>query len=587
MSRMLRPRTVLAGVGVLVVLVLQSTAVPGAFIIDECNYLSTVAGMRRGTLFVPGTAGLPASKALHAFDPAVAKLRTPRTPVPPRLPPLYAGVALPFSVLGWPGLVLMNVLGFAATALLVYAVAKHLGGSEVVGATAGLLWLLGGYAVEYAQGVWPQTSSMALFLGGLALAGLTAERDQARLPFLAGVLLATAAGFRYQCAIGLPSAALIVLLWARRRRRAGLLYLAGAAGPLLLASYINHVRIGGGNPISKGPGYVAVQAGRHFGHAYEIAMTLWSRIVDYASLPPLPGKAFSFMQRLPSGEWVALGVMKKALLQSSPWMAVGLVALGLAFTRWAPPDERARRGLRMLAVPVAAVLAVFALAGIFRHDGLAFNQRYLLDLGPLAAVATALVLGGLPRRRLALVLAAAAGLLAALASLAFVAPPLSFHLQRWLPIALAASAVGLWLWQRRGASPALPAAAALAACLGWSATVHLAADLPASHRLRTLHALAWERFEPIIAAQSPTALVVNGGNKDAICPLILEHDLVVVDAALDEPAALAGLLSSLSDKRRVLVWLDGLPPARAAALVDGFHATTVPVEPFRVLELTR
>ena len=85
---MLRPRMVLAGVAVLAVLVLQASAIPAAFTIDECNYLSTVTGLRHGTLFVPGTAGLPASKALYAFDPAAASLQSVSTPVPPRLPPL-------------------------------------------------------------------------------------------------------------------------------------------------------------------------------------------------------------------------------------------------------------------------------------------------------------------------------------------------------------------------------------------------------------------------------------------------------------------------------------------------------------------
>ena len=577
----------LAGLGVLAVLVLQASAIPAVFTVDECNYLSTVAGLRRGTLFVPGTAGLPASKALYAFEPNASSVSSPSTPVAPRLPPLYAGVALPFSVLGWSGLVLMNVLGFITTAVLVYAVAKHLGRSEAVGAMAALLWVLGGYAVEYAQGVWPQTSSLALFMGGLVLAGLTAEREQAHLPFLAGVLLATAAGFRYQSAIALPSAALIIVVWARRRWRAGLLFLAGAAGPLALASLINRARIGGGNPISKGSGYMATQTGHHFGRAYEIAMTVWSRVVDYAGQPPFPGKGLPYFQHLSGGEWVALGVMKKALLQSSPWMAVGLVALGLAFTRWAPAEERVRRGLRMLAVPVAAVLAVFAVAGIFRHDGLTFNQRYLLDVGPFAAVATALVIGALPPRLLGLALPAIVGVLAAMASLSWVSAPASFLLQRWLPLAFAAIAVGFWLWARRGGRSTTLAAAALAACLGWSATVHLAADLPASRRLRGLHELALERFEPVVRSDTPTALVVNAGNKDAVCPLILDRDLVVVDAALGDPARLTGLLAALAERRRVLLWRDGMPPERAAALVNGFKVTPLSVEPFHVLELSR
>ena len=58
------------------------------------------------------------------------------------------------------------------------------------------------------------------------------------------------------------------------------------------------------------------------------------------------------------------------------------------------PEAR-RRQLRLLSLVTLAVLAVFAFAGVSRMEGLSFNQRYLLELLPLAAVGFAWALDGL------------------------------------------------------------------------------------------------------------------------------------------------------------------------------------------------
>ena len=50
--------------------------------------------------------------------------------------------------------------------------------------------------------------------------------------------------------------------------------------------------------------------------------------------------------------------------------------------------------MRALSVLVLPALVMFSMAG-FRMDGLAFNQRYLLEIVPLAAIIVAICLDGL------------------------------------------------------------------------------------------------------------------------------------------------------------------------------------------------
>src|SRR5512141_374532 len=114
-------------------LLLLATAVPAPFTTDDCNYLASVVALRHGTVFVPGTEGLPASAALSAFEPTAFILKDPASPVPPLVPPLHALIAYPFSFLGWHGLVLLNLLSTFATVFLVYTAARRLANQERAG----------------------------------------------------------------------------------------------------------------------------------------------------------------------------------------------------------------------------------------------------------------------------------------------------------------------------------------------------------------------------------------------------------------------------------------------------------------------
>src|SRR5262249_39473651 len=95
------------------------------------------------------------------------------------------------------------------------------------------------------------------------------------------------------------------------------------------------------------------------------------------------------------GAYLIFGLtLKKAFLQSAPWAAVAFLFAVMAWVRRIRMAASVRRQVRLISFVIAAVLGVFAFAGPARHDGLAFNERYLLELVPLSAVAFSWALEG-------------------------------------------------------------------------------------------------------------------------------------------------------------------------------------------------
>ena len=87
--------------------------------------------------------------------------------------------------------------------------------------------------------------------------------------------------------------------------------------------------------------------------------------------------------------------LQKSLLQSAPWAILAFIMFTLAWLPWFRMPEARRRQIRLLSLVTLAIIAVFAFAGVSRNEGLSFNQRYLLELLPLAAVGFAWALDGL------------------------------------------------------------------------------------------------------------------------------------------------------------------------------------------------
>ncbi len=400
-------RSRVARVGALIALfsILAATTIPGVFTIDEPNYLATLISLRHGRLSLPDTEGLPPSQELAYFDPS-SRGHGVTTPIVSYAPPLWAVIALPFSWLGLRGLFAMNTLAYLAAALLVFRYASRHAREPQTPWVASGVFLLATYTLEYAQAIWPHMLALALCLAAFYLASRVRQGAPLGWAVAAGLLAGTAAGVRYQDFFfaGLVGLTLLVL-GGRRRIAAALAYGCGVALPLATSSILNHLRFGSWNPISKGPRYFKMTAGAAADEPlFDTLAVFWTRVVDYSTRPAQAFWNFAFEPHPDSGAYVFLGAVKKAWLQSSPWLAVVLVVVLAAWVGGRRAADPRRRELRAIGLVVWPTLALFSVAGFGRTDGLCFNQRYFMELLPLAAVVLAWTVESWQLRRLPLLL---------------------------------------------------------------------------------------------------------------------------------------------------------------------------------------
>ncbi len=576
-------------VAVVALVGLWGVSVPGLFTIDEANYMMTLHALQEGTLAVPDLTGLPPSVELLYMDPGAPFLSEVPEVLAPPAPPWYAWFALPFAAGGVRGLVFLNGVAALGVLLLVFERIRRLTGARSLGLLAMGVCAGGTYLADYALGIWPHALATLLCLGGYLLC-LPLERGAERGPRwgwmagLGGVLLGFAAGIRYQNIVFAALVLAIVLLTrADRWRRAGAL-VSGTALPLLGAAVMNGMRYGSWNPISKpGTGYTALHAFRVAGDGdwvaamHDMVISFLSRVVDYALIYPRP---IGFLPSHPPvhGIIVCGGVVKKAWLQSCPWllavavvMLVGMRPLRLMQQRLTPR----RREIAQLGVLMAGIIALFTLAGSGRFDGLCYNQRYFIELLPLAAMAFVLSCGALVRRHLGL-FALSCGLVVLAVGAGLQLMPASAVLRQVLisklPILLAvAAAVAVLLarYRRRARGVAV---CLLGLTVGWAAGVHFLEELPTSRRMRQHQgSISRAMAAAVPATGAPVLLVAHWSFAMLAAPLELTHPgLVVVDPRMDQGADCPGLVSAALDSgRRVVVVLNDFPPEVYSRMVEG------------------
>jgi len=582
------------------------TVVPGVFTTDDNNYLINVVALRQGRFTVANTEGLSPSRELLAFDPGPWIRAVNSTPVASSAPPLYAPIALPFSWLGWRGLVALNTLAYLATIVMVFLYSQRYATEASTAWIAAAAFALGGFVIEYAQGVWPHALSIALCTAGIFAAGRVIDSSDSRdssdssdnrrpsLAAIAGFLLGVATGVRYQNAVILAVVAAGIALWSARRWKAPAAFVLAAAVPLAASAAINHIRLGSWNPISKGPGYLDVPLVEDTaGAVFNPLVMFWARVVDFSVRPPLLG--FSWVTYDPvTGAHLMIGAtLQKAMLQSAPWAILGLIVFALAWLPSFRMPEARRRQIRLLSLVTCAVLATFAFAEVHRHEGLSFNQRYLLELLPLAAVGFAWALDGLTLRVQPLLAGAICAAL--IVVLILRGTPIGGGPQEplWLlrqfallkvPLLLSASLGVLWFVarSRERVRPLLAVAAGL--CLGWGLTLHLADDVAASRRLRARKLAETEALSGVLTDGS--ALVAYTGYKDAAFPLLFNRDIVILDARADEGADAPMLIRELLGRnRRVFVLESGFPSEVLSGVLAGWQVVPVVRQGTRLVEL--
>lgn len=561
-------------------LVTGGAAIHGSFIIDEAHYLSSLAALRAGSLHIPGTEGLPPTAALAAHIPGLHDLRVDSTPIYPQVPPLWALLAWPLTPLGYTGLFWCNALSFGGLVYMLDRWAVELGLSPAKRLGASITFVLGGFMAEYAMAVWPHAlSSLLLFSGFRAVSRWRSSGERVWLP-MAGLACGLAAGVRYQnlvpaAAIGLSAALLphrghglseVPGCSHRAMRAARSLagFCVGLAPPLLLTSAINHARFGVFHPAWKAAGYITVGKVVHGETESRFVSTFrafWMRVVDYRAHPEFTeafADAHRWMRRDPDSGAILIGkLLKKSLLQSAPWAALGILML-LWVWRGPRPSE-ARRELRAASLVMGAVLALFAVAGPLRNDGLCFNQRYLIELLPLLSVAAMAAMPEPDRRSIVVATVAAIPVAFAGHALGAGGAPSAW----WLsvaPLVIGACLVLVRLGGRFSPTPtrwAVHAYFAYGCAVGWGLGVHMGDDLRASRAVRAHNA---DLLALVREHVPPESALLAYSSRDAFAPMVLTRRLLLIDPSADRSRSAPALVDALLARRqRVFIWRRGAP----------------------------
>jgi hypothetical protein len=149
--------------------------------------------------------------------------------------------------------------------------------------------------------------------------------------------------------------------------------------------------------------------------------------------------------------------------------------------------------------------------------------------------------------------------------------PTGFRLQSVVPLLLGSAATCLWLFSLSRPRWSGPAGLAVAACLAWSLTIHLSTDLRASRLARDFNIGRLALLEEALSPARPTAILSAAGAAPAFCPLLLDHDMVVVTGDSVPAEELLPLLDALLAQRRVLLWLETFPSATLSRLQGKYH----------------
>jgi hypothetical protein len=403
-----------------------SLCVPGCFSIDEATLLLSARSVALGH-GVEVWNGFEETGSL-ALAPGWLK------PVGGRLvsqyPDFFPLLALPaFRAFGLRGLMLVNLVALLGVAWLTWKLAvAHFDRRSAWAAV--LLLVPGSFALEYGVGAWPHMTS-ALFV--LATLALVERALRARTPLrvaawcaAAGCVGGIGVGVRLDVAFGLAAVALALLLRGERRWLELLAFSAGAMPPLAALALLNQVKFGQLTPFTYGPSYgIATGAGPFVpfavaaitlaillswllrrvrspgarARATVVAVGLLAVVVLVAPAPRRAlGAAASGVAQLaldlrlrgadhpdsePGRELGVpvrhFGALKKALVQSCPWLVLGAIPPWIALRRG---EGRSRLWL-WSSVPLAYVLVY----GVFAWDGgLALNQRYFVPALPLLAL---------------------------------------------------------------------------------------------------------------------------------------------------------------------------------------------------------
>ncbi|MBW1811384.1 MAG: hypothetical protein JRJ87_24560, partial [Deltaproteobacteria bacterium] len=229
---------------------------PGVFSVDESHYLLAVNAMAQNGSFhiVNGYEQFQAEQLLFFYT--VVPDKVDQLGTVSSVPPFHALIATPFLLIGGlAGLIWLNILAFAGTAIAVRRMASFLQPQGLFAPAAALAMVLGTFSLEYALGIWPHSLSQCL-IAWASLLLLTTYKSEMKhaviLAGLAGLLGGLAVGIRLQNIVLLP----VFLVAARLALKVGwpvlTAHFLGWLPGLVGISLINASRLGTYNPFTNG-----------------------------------------------------------------------------------------------------------------------------------------------------------------------------------------------------------------------------------------------------------------------------------------------------------------------------------------------
>ena len=363
--------------------------IPGYLSVDETIYHWSAAGFAAHlSLDIRnGYDECPSPLLVHPF------LRVHNEKLYTQYPAVFPILAFPFYKLaGYYGLFLMNSLAFMVVLILCFATAKYLFGDLDLALNSLLILCFATFAWEYSQAAWPHMFSSGFILGAfyafVRSFGAT-ERRQAMLWALGtGIIAGFAPGIRNDGICLFPLITLPLVCTRPIRLRELAMVLVGMLPGICVLSWINYLRYGVASPFSDGNVSLSVGSLVTIGVLCLTIPALFTRpmVVDairkrrktlwpvaVAVVLPVflvePVRRFlwdlcfnSFVSSIDirffpdiarsgigRGEFNAVlycGALKKALLQSLPFLAVLVLPLVRAFRN--ESDSTALRLLWML-----------------------------------------------------------------------------------------------------------------------------------------------------------------------------------------------------------------------------------------------
>lgn len=583
-------------------------AIPGPLTWDSGTYLMMVRGLyETGTFFIPNGYEDLSSPLL-----AVGQTMVKHGHIVSQYPEFFTLLSLPFyALLGFRGLMVLNALAFGGICFLVWQMARWFSDHPQAPLAAVSVYALATYATEFTQSSYPHLTgtffvctsvwlvwSAALEMGSLPEASPARLRSQVVRCALAGFVFGVAIGVRLDSVFA--GLALAVPLVATRSigLRPLIACVFGVLPPLAALAWINLLKFGDPLPFSYGRagggGYtdsLTVYAPVALVLALGAALLLWHRLHPFqltrrgvalllvlalaaVALTPF-GRRFAFgvfqivadlrvrpeiaepaLSRSAGGAVVYWGTVKKALLQSCPYLVLIV-----------PPALRGLLGRRygsrwlLWLVPIGFIGFYGYLAW---HGSVGWNMRYLNPALPFLAILASHELlriwGRVPIRR-SLMWVAVATLWLALVRV-FMGSPHDLHWQEqvWLNgglmlagLLLALRTIEPLLRQRQAVWCQITLVFTLLFSLVWASALTFGVDYQRSIGVRS-HFLVGSR--PIAHVIEDNALIITF-QPDYLWPLLESGKSVSIANEADALAG-AGAAPQLAEralKTRPVYWL--------------------------------